>query len=83
MSVPPEPADRAIPQNLSRPDKLADWLGALHKATEPLYGHYQSYFPIVQGCTYPDLRVEAAEHVKRGLDADGYPEALQWASPPR
>ena len=44
---------------------------AHYKATEPLYGHYQSYFPIVRGCTYPDLRVEAAEHVK-GLDADGY-----------
>ena len=27
--------------------------------------------PIVQGCTYTDLHVEAAEHVK-GLDADGY-----------
>ena len=22
-----------------------------YKETEPLYGHYQSYFPIVQGCT--------------------------------
>lgn len=42
-----------------------------YKETEPLYGHYQSYFPIVQGCTYEDLRREAAEHAK-GLDADGY-----------
>ena len=42
-----------------------------YKDTEPLYGHYQSYFPIVQGCTYPDLRIEAAKHVC-GLDADGY-----------
>lgn len=39
--------------------------------TEPLYGHYQSYFPIVQGCTYADMRREAAEHAK-GLGADGY-----------
>ena len=30
--------------------------------TEPLYGHEQTFFPIIQGCTYPDLRVEAAEH---------------------
>ena len=30
--------------------------------TEPLYGFEQTFFPIIQGCTYPDLRVEAAEH---------------------
>ncbi len=42
-----------------------------YKSTEPLYGHYQSYFPIVQGCTYPDLRREAASHVS-SLGADGY-----------
>ena len=24
--------------------------------TEPKYGHYQALFPIVQGCTYPDLQ---------------------------
>ena len=30
--------------------------------TEPLYGHEQTFFPIIQGCTYPDLRVQAAEH---------------------
>lgn len=39
-------------------------------ATEPLYGHSQSFFPIVQGCTYPDLRREAAERVAE-LGADG------------
>ena len=32
------------------------------KETEPLYGHEQTFFPIIQGCTYPDLRVQAAEH---------------------
>ncbi len=41
-----------------------------YKATAPLYGHYQAYFPIVQGCTYPDLRREAAAHVA-SLGADG------------
>ena len=30
--------------------------------TEPLYGHEQTFSPIIQGCTYPDLRGEAAEH---------------------
>jgi len=39
--------------------------------TEPKYGHYQALFPIVQGCTYPDLRAHAAENVKQ-YDADGY-----------
>ena len=31
--------------------------------TEPLYGYHQSLFPIVQGCTYKDLRREAAKFV--------------------
>ena len=31
--------------------------------TEPLYGHQQALFPIVQGCTFKDLRQEAAKHV--------------------
>lgn len=30
--------------------------------TDPLYGYEQTFFPIIQGCTYPDLRVQAAEH---------------------
>lgn len=28
-----------------------------YKATEGLYGYRQAYFPIVQGCVYPDLRL--------------------------
>ena len=31
--------------------------------TEPLYGHRQTLFPIVQGCQYRDLRQNAAKHV--------------------
>ena len=31
--------------------------------TEPLYGHHQALFPIVQGCKYRDLRQEAARYV--------------------
>lgn len=31
--------------------------------TEPLYGYHQSLFPIVQGCTFKDLRQEAAKYV--------------------
>lgn len=41
-----------------------------YKETEGLYGYYQSYFPIVQGCVYPDLRREAAQRVAE-LEADG------------
>lgn len=40
------------------------------KATEPLYGFSQAYFPIVQGCVYPDLRRKSAEFVAE-LGADG------------
>lgn len=38
--------------------------------TEPLYDYHQSLFPIVQGCVYPDLRRQAAEHVA-AKEADG------------
>ena len=32
-------------------------------ATEPLYGHSQTFFPIVQGSTYPELRKISAETI--------------------
>ena len=39
--------------------------------TEPLYGYNQSLFPIVQGCTYKDLRQEAAKFVAdKGADGN-------------
>ena len=38
--------------------------------TEPLYGYGQSLFPIVQGCTYRDLRIQSAEFVA-SKEADG------------
>ena len=31
--------------------------------TEPKYGFSQTYFPIVQGCIYPDLRRQSAEFI--------------------
>ena len=31
--------------------------------TEPKYGYSQTFFPIVQGCTYPDLRRQSAEFI--------------------
>ena len=50
------------------------WLDRCFKqleTTQPKYGHNQSLFPIVQGVTYPELRVKAAEHVM-SYNADGY-----------
>ena len=41
------------------------------RETEPLYGYAQTFFPIIQGCVYPDLRREAVEHAV-ALEADGY-----------
>ncbi len=38
--------------------------------TEGKYGYRQAFFPIVQGCVYPELRREAARHVA-DLGADG------------
>ncbi len=42
-----------------------------YEKTSPKYGYHQSLFPIVQGCTYPDLRASAAEFVQQ-FNADGY-----------
>jgi len=39
--------------------------------TESKYGYSQSFFPIVQGCVYPELRKIAAEHVAT-FNSDGY-----------
>jgi len=50
------------------------WLGrcvSRFEETEPKYGYSQSFFPIVQGCVYSDLRIKAAEHVTT-FDSDGY-----------
>ncbi|MCF0172507.1 MAG: tRNA guanosine(34) transglycosylase Tgt [Bacteroidales bacterium] len=40
-------------------------------STEPLYGYSQTFFPIIQGCVYPDLRRQAAEHAV-SLGREGY-----------
>lgn len=41
-----------------------------YKSTEGKYGYSQAFFPIVQGCTYPDLRRESAKIVT-DLGAEG------------
>ena len=48
-----------------------NWLeryAARFRETEPLYGYNQTFFPIIQGCVYPDLRVKAAEHALKYSD---------------
>ncbi len=59
----PGDADRKYAEKSLR--LTQNWLeryAARFKATEPLYGYNQTFFPIIQGCVYPDLRVKAAEH---------------------
>ena len=49
------------------------WLDRCFKRfneTEPLYGYGQSLFPIVQGCTFKELRKQSAEFVA-SKEADG------------
>ena len=49
------------------------WLDRCFKRfneTEPLYGYNQSLFPIVQGCTFKDLRRQSAEFIA-SKNADG------------
>lgn len=41
-----------------------------YKETDGKYGYSQAYFPIVQGCVYPDLRRQSAEFIS-SLGADG------------
>ena len=41
------------------------------RETDSLYGYEQTFFPIIQGCVYADLRREAVDHAVQ-LDADGY-----------
>ena len=40
------------------------------RKTKPLYGHSQTFFPIVQGCVFPNLRKEAAKMIA-DMDVEG------------
>ena len=64
------PRDYAA-KSLALTERWLDRCFNRYRQTSPKYGHYQALFPIVQGCTYPDLRARAAENVKQ-YDADGY-----------
>ena len=61
---PPGTSDYAYARkSLSLTHRWLDRCIARFRETEPLYGYEQSLFPIVQGCTYRDLRTESAEFV--------------------
>ena len=57
-------------QSMERTHRWLDRCWQRFSETEPKYGYRQSLFPIVQGCTYRDLREQSAEKVA-SLGADG------------
>jgi queuine tRNA-ribosyltransferase len=69
---PPYPCDHKYAKNSLKITN--DWLDRCIqrlKETEPLYGHHQALFPIVQGSTFKDLRQESAEFVaSRGAEGN-------------
>ena len=68
----PGTADRKYAKDsMDRTHRWLDRCIARFDSTEDLYGYKQHLFPIVQGCTYTDLRQEAAKRL-RDLDRDGY-----------
>ncbi len=60
----PGDADRGYARrSMELTHRWLDRCVARFKATEPLYGHHQMLFPIVQGCQYTDLRRQSAEYI--------------------
>lgn len=58
-------------KSLSLTERWLDRCIKRFQETEPLYGYEQSLFPIVQGCTYKDLRQESAKFVAdKGADGN-------------
>ena len=57
-------------QSMELTHRWLDRCVARFNATEPKYGYHQSLFPIVQGCTYRDLRTQSAEFAA-AKEADG------------
>ncbi|MBQ9640570.1 MAG: tRNA guanosine(34) transglycosylase Tgt [Bacteroidaceae bacterium] len=58
-------------QSLALTERWLDRCIKRFNETEPRYGYQQSLFPIVQGCTYRDLRERAAENVaSKGADGN-------------
>ena len=68
----PGTADKKYAQDsMDRTHRWLDRCIERFDGTEDLYGYKQHLFPIVQGCTYPELRQEACKRL-RDLNRDGY-----------
>lgn len=68
---PPHPSPRTYVEKSM--ELTHRWLGRCmqrFQETEPLYGHDQALFPIVQGGTFPDLRAKSAGFIAQ-QDAEG------------
>lgn len=69
---PPGTADEAYARNSN--ELTMRWAARCqkrHAETEPLYGHHQSLFAIVQGVIYPEIRRESASRLV-DMDFEGY-----------
>lgn len=65
----PGDADRKYAEkSLALTQRWLERFNRKFRETEPLYGYNQTFFPIIQGCVYPDLRVRAAEHALNYAD---------------
>lgn len=69
---PPGSSDYAYAKkSLALTERWLDRCITRFKETEDKYGYKQSLFPIVQGCTFKDLRIHAAENVaEKGADGN-------------
>lgn len=69
---PPGTSDYAYAKkSLALTERWLDRCITRFKETEDKYGYKQSLFPIVQGCTFKDLRIHAAENVaEKGADGN-------------
>ncbi|MFN8698006.1 MAG: tRNA guanosine(34) transglycosylase Tgt, partial [Flavobacteriales bacterium] len=69
---PPYPCDKKYASNsLDITHRWLDRCITRIRETDPIYGHHQALFPIVQGSTYPDLRKKSAEFVaSRGAEGN-------------
>lgn len=56
-------------KSLTLTEKWLERYAKRFRETEPLYGYGQTFFPIIQGCVYPDLRNEALDHTLGFADA--------------
>lgn len=57
-------------KSMERTHRWLDRCISRFSETAPKYGYHQALFPIVQGCTYRDLRTESAEFIA-SKDAEG------------